>query len=112
VQVNAPGGLSSALQGAFSVAAGPTITSLNPASMRRTGTAQTLVVTGAGFAAGARITFAGTGITVNSTTVNSATQLTLRVTIARTAATGMRNVTVTNRNGSTGTLPGGLVVTA
>ena len=46
VQVNAPGGLSTSLQGAFTVAAGPTITSLNPASMRRTGTTQTLMVTG------------------------------------------------------------------
>ena len=112
VQVNAPGGLSSALQGAFAVSNGPTITSLSPASMQRTGTAQTLIVTGGGFATGARITFSGTGVTVNSTTFNSATQLTVRLTIARTATTGMRNVTLTNRNGTTGTLPAGLVVMA
>jgi len=112
VQVNAPGGLSSALQGAFTVSTGPTITSLSPASMQRTGTAQTLIVTGGGFATGARVTFSGTGVTVNSTTFNSATQLTVRLTIARTAATGMRNVTLTNRNGTTGTLPAGLVVMA
>ena len=52
VQVNAPGGLSSSLQGAFTVAPGPTITSLNPASMRRTGTTQTLLVNGTGYATG------------------------------------------------------------
>ena len=37
----------------------------------------------------------GAGITVNSTTVNSATQLTTNVTIATTAAWGARDVTVT-----------------
>ena len=48
--------------------------------------------------------FSGTGITVNSTTFVSATQVTASITIAAGAATGARTVTVTNPDGGAGTL--------
>ena len=54
------------------------------------------MITGTGFAAGAVVSFSGLGVTVNSTTVNSATQITVNITIAAGAATGARDVTVTN----------------
>ena len=55
---------------------------------------------------------AGAGITVNSTTYVSATQLTANITIAAGAATGARNLTVTNGDGSTASAAGAFTVNA
>jgi hypothetical protein len=49
-----------------------------------------------GFKSGAAASFSGTGITVNSTTYNSATSLTVNITIAASSSTGIRNITVSN----------------
>jgi uncharacterized membrane protein len=110
VQVTGRGGLSSVLSGGFTVNPRPTITSLSPTSLRRTGLAQTLTINGTGFASGARVTFSGSGIRVNSTTVNSSTRITVSITISTSAATGNRTVTVTNSNGSA-TAPATFLVT-
>jgi len=53
----------------------------------------------------------GAGITVNSCTFNSATQLTANITISSTATVGTRNVTVTNPDNQSSTLPNGFSVT-
>ncbi|MEO0081490.1 MAG: T9SS type A sorting domain-containing protein [candidate division WOR-3 bacterium] len=68
-----------------------------------------VTIYGSNFAPGASSNF-GTGITVNSTTYNSPTQLTANITIAATAPTGPHDVAVTTVGG-TATLQGGFTVT-
>jgi hypothetical protein len=48
------------------------------------------------------VSFSGSGITVNSVTFNTAIKLTVNITIAGTAATTERRVTVTNPDGGVG----------
>jgi hypothetical protein len=69
------------------------------------------VVNGTGFASGATVAFSGSGITVNSVTWNSATKLTINISVAGGASTGNRNVTVTNVDTGTATLSNGFKVT-
>ena len=73
----------------------PTISSVAPSS-GAPGASLTVTVTGTNFQAGASASF-GAGITVSSTTVVSATQLSVALAIAPTAALGPRDVTVTIR---------------
>jgi hypothetical protein len=75
---------------------------------------RTRAAAGSGFVngAGLTVTFSGTGITVNSTTFLSATQVKANITIASNAATGARDVTVTNPDAGTKTLTGGFTVNA
>jgi len=86
----------------------PTITSVTP-STGAPGTSPTVTVAGTSFQAGASAAF-GAGITVGSTTVVSATQLTVALTIGSTATLGPRDVVVTNPNGQTATQTGGFTV--
>src|SRR6202045_256463 len=82
----------------------PTLTSINPNNgVQGQGVAVTL--TGTNFVAGATIGVSGAGITVSNTTVVSVTQITATLTIAGTAATGARNVTVTTSGGTSGAQP-------
>jgi hypothetical protein len=53
------------------------------------------------------VAFSGTGINVNSVTRNSATQLTVVISLSSSAATGLRNVTVTNPDAGFYTLSNG-----
>lgn len=78
---------------------------------------QTLNVTVSGTSfdsdGGATIAFSGTGITVNSYSVQNSTTITANITISGGAATGARNVVVTNESdGQTGTLVNGFVVSS
>src|SRR5439155_4260284 len=73
----------------------PTISNINPTSGSRLQTLD-IVFTGSGYISGVTTVGFGLNITVNSTTVNSATQLTANITISTAAATGSRTVTVTN----------------
>lgn len=68
-------------------------------------------VNGSGFQSGATASL-GQGVTVESVTFVSATQLTVRGFVESSAAPGPRNVTVTNPNGASGTLVGGFTVLA
>jgi hypothetical protein len=61
---------------------------------------------------GATVAFSGSGITVKSVTFSSSTKLTVVISLSSTAATGARNVTVTNPDAGTYTLPGGFTVLA
>src|SRR5690348_13031005 len=96
--------LSRALQGTPP----PTVTSVNPTSG---GQGQNLTVTlaGSNFRGAATCSF-GAGITVNSCTLNSGTQLTANITISSTATLGSRNVTVTNPDTQSSTLSNGFTV--
>ena len=88
--------------------ASPTVTAVNPSEGDR-GENLDVVITGTDFQEGATASF-GSGTTVNSATLNSATQLTANLTIAEDAATGPRDVTVTNPGDQSGTLTDGFTV--
>src|SRR4029077_13279490 len=84
----------------------PTLTSISPNSgVQGQGVAVTLA--GTNFVAGATIGLSGAGITVNNTTVLSATQITATFAIVANATTGAQNITVT----SSGSLTSGVTFT-
>ncbi len=107
---NADGG-SGSLATAFTVTAGPNVESTSPSSRGQGASAQTVAIKGSGFVSGATSSF-GSGITVNSTTFKSSTELTANISVESGASTGARTVTVTNPDGGTDTLPGGFTVNA
>lgn len=76
----------------------PTIVSISPDELSQ-GVTDDVVITGTGFTSEAVISF-GDGVTVNSRTVDSATQITANITVGIDAATGNRTVTVTEPSGS------------
>ncbi len=106
VTVTTPGG-SDALASGFTVLAAPTVVSVNPAEADQ-GQTLSVTVTGTSFTGATAVGF-GAGITVNSFTVDSDTQITAAISISGSAATGVRDVSVT-RAGVTGALPGGFAV--
>ena len=87
----------------------PTLAEVSHSSGNQGETLDT-VITGTGFNGTSDVSF-GSGITVNSFTVDSDTQITANITIAADAATGARDVSVTTAGG-TGTLPDGFIVEA
>ena len=88
----------------------PTLTSVNPNSGSQGQNLTSVILTGSNFQSGATCLF-GAGITVNSCTFNSATQLTANITISSTATLGSRNVSVTNPDTQSSTLSNGFTVT-
>ena len=78
----------------------PTITGISLAGGTRLQTSN-LVIKGTNFISGVTLVNMGPGITINGTTVDSATQITANFTITAAAPTGAHTVTVTN------TPPGG-----
>ena len=89
----------------------PSVNSVNPNSGAQSQSLPSVIISGSNFQSGATCNF-GAGITVNSCTFNSATQLTASISISSTATVGSRNVTVTNPDNQTGTLTNGFSVTA
>lgn len=90
----------------------PTITDINPDSCCQGTDNLDVVITGTNFKSGATVEFSGTGITINSTTVDSDTQITLDISVSSTADTSSRHVTVTNPDGESYTLEDGFTVNA
>jgi hypothetical protein len=112
VTVTNPDNQTGTVSSGFTVsAAAPTVTSATPSSGTQGQNLASVVVAGTGFQSGATCSF-GAGITVNSCTFNSATQLTASLTISASAATGARNVVVTNPDTQSGTLTSGFTVGA
>lgn len=112
VTVTNPDGGAATSNGAITVALGiVTITGVAPAT-KAEGTTSDIVISGTGFEAGAAATFSGAGITVNSTTVNSPTQVTANITVAGGAAHTARDVTLTNTDTTAATATGALTITA
>lgn len=102
VTVQNPDGATAAVCTAcFTVDATPTATAASPSSRGQGAAAQDVTITGTSFLDGATVSFSGSGITVNSTTFDSATALTANITVSAGAATGARDVTVQNPNGGT-----------
>jgi hypothetical protein len=87
----------------------PSVAAVNPSSGAQGQTLSNVLITGSSFQNGAACTF-GAGISVNSCAFNSATQLTASITIGATAATGPRDVTVTNPAGQKATLASAFTV--
>jgi hypothetical protein len=98
---NSDGATPATCTGCFTVNPAPTIAAVSPIFATRSQTLN-VTVTGTNFATGATTAF-GTGITVNSTTVNSSTQITANITTASTATLGAYNVTITNTDAGTTT---------
>jgi hypothetical protein len=85
-----------------------TVSSVNPNSGYQGQTLSSVVITGNCLICATAVSF-GSGITVNSFTINSASQITASITIAVNATLGARDVSVT-APGGTGTLPDGFIV--
>ena len=63
-----------------------------------------MTLTGSNFIDGvSSLAFSGTGITINTTTVNSDTEIVVNITLDAAAPTGDRDVTVTNTGPGGGT---------
>ena len=90
----------------------PTVTAAAPASRAQGTVSQPVTLTGTNFARGAVASVSGTGVTVNTTTFVSPTQLALVVSIDASAAPGARNITVTNTDGKAGSCSGCFTVNA
>src|SRR5437667_7962770 len=86
----------------------PIIASLSP-DRANLGSSLSVAVRGANFEPGATLSL-GAGITVNSLTVVSPTEMSVALTIAVTATQGPHDVTVTNPGGQTTTRSGGFTV--
>jgi hypothetical protein len=99
------------LASAFSVNAAPNVESTNPSSRSQGASKQTVAIKGSGFVSGATSSF-GSGITVESTSFVSSTELSVKISVESGAGTGARTVAVTNPDGGTDTLPGGFTVNA
>lgn len=116
ITVSNPDGQIGTLVNGFSVITGvpnppPSLTSLSPNTGGQGDTGLNVTLTGANFLANPICTF-GEGITVNSCTFNSSTQLTANLTITTTAFIAASNVTVTNADGQNATLLDGFSVHA
>ena len=106
VTVTTPGGTATLANG-FAVAGLPAVGSVSPGQASQGETAS-VTITGSGFLGATALSF-GEGITVDSFTVDSATQITASINVAASAAAGVRDVTVTTAEGS-GSLTGGFNV--
>jgi len=95
------------LSGCVAGAKGPTVTGVNPSSAEVGGTLD-VTITGTDFTDASAVSF-GEGITINSYTVDSQTQITANISIDSIASTGSRNVSATT-SGGTGTKSGGFTV--
>jgi len=104
------GGQSGSLSGGFSVTApaGPTVSGSNPANGNQGVNNLAVTVNGSNFASDASVAFSGTGISVTGTTVVSASQINLTVTVSNSAlSTVAHNITITNVSaGQSGTCTG------
>ena len=93
------------------VASSPAVTSTSPSSRGQGAANQTITINGSGFLSGASASF-GSGVTVNSTTFKSATQLTASITVASSGEAGSRTVTITNPDGGVGSRAAAFTVNA
>jgi peptidoglycan/xylan/chitin deacetylase (PgdA/CDA1 family) len=110
ITVTQPDGGQGTCQACFSVNAGPTVTSVSPSTLRRS-TTVTVTITGTTLIKGAKVTVSGTGVTVGTTTWQSATSMTAVLRATATAPTGARSLTVTNPDGGVSTLANAFTVT-
>lgn len=106
VSVTTAEGTGTAANG-FTVIGVPTLVSVSP-SQAVQGQALNVTITGANLIGATGVNF-GLGVTVNSSTVVSASQITASITVSGSATPGARTVAVTNAAG-TGVLSGGFTI--
>ena len=87
----------------------PTITAISPNSSLQGQLNLGVVITGSNFLSGPVCNF-GPGITVNSCTFNSPTQISANISISANATVGTNTVTVTDSDGQIATLPNGFTI--
>jgi hypothetical protein len=87
----------------------PTVTSMTPVKIARSATTP-VTITGTGFASGATVTTTGTGVTAGTVVVNSPTSISVPLTATSGAALTARDITVTNSDAGTATLPSAYTV--
>jgi len=107
-------GQSATLNSGFTVQAAvvypaPTLSGANPNSGVQGQSNLSITLTGTNFLAAPTCSF-GAGVTVNSCNYNSPTQIVANVSIDINAATGTRNITVTNTDGQSAILANGFTV--
>jgi hypothetical protein len=107
VSVTTPDGTGTLTDGFEVIVPSPTVTSVSPDSGSREDTLEEVIITGTNLYGATGVSF-GAGITVNSFSVDSNTQVTANITIAADAAAGKRDVSVTTHD--TGTLTDGFTV--
>ena len=108
VTVTNPDTTSASDPNAFTVDPGPTVISTTPGSGDLGASNLSVTIDGSGFETGAKLSFSDPGITVNSTSFVSSSELTAYISIA--SGTGATAVTVTNPDGSSATGTGAFVV--
>ena len=87
----------------------PTLLSIAPGSAQQDQTID-MILTGSDFKEGATLQFGGDGITVNAVDFHAANELAANVSVALSAKTGPRDVSVINPDKKSSTLPGGFLV--
>jgi hypothetical protein len=92
--------------------AGPTVTSVAPASGPQGRQDLAITINGTGFVNGATVAIAGADVFVQSRTWISATRIDAVIDISSSGSPSARDVTVTNPDTTNGTKPGGFTVTA
>jgi hypothetical protein len=111
ITVTQPDAGTGTCSGCFTVVAGPVISGISPAAVKR-GASVTMTITGTGFDRNAKVTVNGSGINVGKVTWVSSTSLSVAVSALKNAATGPRTVTVTNPDSAgLGSCTGCLAVT-
>lgn len=112
VTVTNPDGTSGSLANGFRVglSAPPVINTVSPTSGAQNTQDLMVTITGQDFQPGATVSF-GPGITFDSVTVNNSMLITVVIDIDQFAATGPRDVTVTNPDGGQDTVFDGFTVT-
>ena len=101
---NPDGGLGTCATCTFTVNAKPTVTGVSPAKGAR-GATPSVTIRGTNFAATPTVTVSGTGVPVTNVTVVDPTTITATLSPAANADLTTRDVTVTNTDGGTATLP-------
>jgi hypothetical protein len=95
VTVTLPDGRSATCAACFTVVPGPQVTGVSPNAIGP-GAQRTIVVTGANFASGIKVTVPASGVAVTSVAVLSTTQLSVGLSTAGAAAPGPRDLILTN----------------
>jgi hypothetical protein len=88
----------------------PTVSSLKPSALGQGAPKAKVTIFGANFVNGATVSVSGSGVTVKSVTFVGSSTLDVTIAVASGAATGNRDVTVTNPGNATGTCTGCLKI--
>jgi hypothetical protein len=91
-----PDGGSVTCTACLTVNASPTISAVTPGSGARGASHVIVTVTGTGYQPGAYVEIGGNGIVIHNSTVNNAGSITIDLSIAASAPTGNRSLTVIN----------------